>query len=154
VRHEWTPGALVAQQEVQDAVGQPVEHLDEPYCRERGLLGGFEDDGVAGDERRSEVPAGDGYRVVPRHDHRRHAVGLVHHHVRGHVAAVEALASVQGTELRVLLQRPYPGLDPAESVIQRLAILQGHEPGDLLGMLPHLPGGCLYEPGPLGHRQT
>src|SRR5919202_4923471 len=108
VRDERPSGAGVAQEQVQDAVGQ-LEHLDEPHRREWCLLGGLVDDGVAGYEGGTEVAAGDGDGVVPRHHDRRDTVGFVDHRVRSHIIALEALAPMQRTELGVLLQGSYSG---------------------------------------------
>ena len=58
--------------------GSPASsaELGEPDRRQRRDLGRLEHHGVAGRERRSETPAGDRHREVPRHDHADHAERL------------------------------------------------------------------------------
>ncbi len=69
--------------EVDDAVGHAGldEQLHEALREHRRVVRGLEDDGVAADERRHDLPRRDGDGEVPRRDHADHADGLPDAHL-------------------------------------------------------------------------
>ena len=69
-RQRVADGRARARDDVQDAVRQARlrRQLREPQRRERRLRRGLQHHGVAGGERRAELPGGDDQRVVPGHD--------------------------------------------------------------------------------------
>src|SRR5699024_1313240 len=56
---------------------QITDEFGEDEDRRRGLLGRFEDDAVAGGERRGQLPGGHEQGEVPRNDLSDHAEGLL-----------------------------------------------------------------------------
>ena len=72
----------VAGDHVDDALRDAgfLEHLDEVQRRQRRLRRGLEDDGVAADQRRDDLPRRDRHREVPRRDDRADAERLAHRH--------------------------------------------------------------------------
>src|SRR5258707_396168 len=70
VQQSLTGGAAGAKDDVDDAFGQAsvIERLDEAQRAQRSIAGGFDDNGVARDERREHFPGWDGDGKVPRRD--------------------------------------------------------------------------------------
>ena len=68
--------------DIEHAVRQPrlLAQLAEQQRAERRLLGRLEDDGIARDQRRPELPGRDDERIVPRHDRADDAERLLAHH--------------------------------------------------------------------------
>jgi hypothetical protein len=149
MRGERAPRAGVAVQELERAA-RHVEQLDEPRRGQRRLLRRLEDDGVAGHERRRDLPGGDGDRVVPGHDQRHDAARLVDHEVGRAPSALERPPAVQRAKLGVLLDRADAGLDAAERVGDGLAALARLELGQLARVLADAAGAGLQDGRPLG----
>ena len=141
--------------EVEDAGRQAGvdEALDQAERRERRRRRRLEDDGVAVDERRRDLPGGDGDREVPRGDRRDHAERLapaVQHRVRRvgrqHVAAhPPALAAVVAQDVA-------RARDLAGRLGQRLALLARERARDLAHALGEQLG-RLEEDGAAGRRR-
>ncbi|MNE01620.1 hypothetical protein D3C80_940660 [compost metagenome] len=109
--------------------------LGDADAGQRRLLGRFEDDRVAGGQRRAELPAGHQQGEVPRHDGGDHA-----HRLTGH----QAQFVVRGggdfvVDLVDGLAAPADGAGcgrhvDAQGVADRLAHVQGFQQGQLLGV--------------------
>ncbi len=109
--------AALAGDDRQHVLGQAglEGELGDPDRGQRGELGGLEDDGVAGGQRRCHAPGQDRHREVPRHDDPDHAERLVEgqvdaagdrdlpaeHPLRRRRVVVEAVADVAGLPARV-----------------------------------------------------
>ena len=82
-----------------------LQHLHEVDRRQRRQRRRLEDDGVAADQRRRDLPRRDRHREIPRRDHRADAERLAHRHrelvaqLRGHRLPVLP-AALAGHELR------------------------------------------------------
>jgi hypothetical protein len=106
---ERLPGlAAVAGDDVDDAGRQVGEAAFDPLeGDERGELGGLDDHGVAGRERRGELPRQQEQRVVPRHDGTDDAIGLLEHEVElgARVGGGDDASDAVASELGVVAQR-------------------------------------------------
>ena len=102
--------------------------------RERRQLGGLADRRVAGRQRGRELPGQQQQRVVPRHDAADHAHRLLQHERelrrldrRDHAAGAVA------PDLGVVVERGRGPADLVGVLDQRLAALERHRPGQLVG---------------------
>ena len=121
--------------DVEDPAGEAgaLQDLGEGEHRQRGLLGGLDDDGAAGGERRGELARAHRHREVPRRDEHARTDGLAHREDAafaggvGHVAAVDADG---------LLGEPAKELggvgDLGLGLGERLAHLQRHQQRELV----------------------
>ena len=110
-----------------------IEDVDEVQRRQRRLRRGLEDDGVAADQRRDDLPRRDRHREIPRRDDRADAERLAHRHrelvaqLRRHRLAEHApplAGHVEGHVDRFL--------DVAARLVQDLPHLAGHVARELL----------------------
>ena len=144
-----------ARDDVQHARRQPDldRDLAEGDRRQRRLAGGLEDDGIAARQRRRDLPRRQEQRKVPGHDGGDHAnrlaerVGevvaldgnrLAHHLVGPAGEVLEALG--RGRNLDV------------PRLADRLPVVNGLEPGDLVGLLHQAIGQPAHEPAALARR--
>nr|WP_239122631.1 hypothetical protein [Sphaerisporangium siamense] len=131
------------------------EHLGDELAdtgrRHRGLLAGLEHDGVAGREGRRQLAAGVDRRPVEgddRADHPvRHQLGGVERERR-----VPCLAVLGDDGPGEEVEQADAGEHVAARLVQRLAVLPGLHPGDLLGVGPEGVGDGVQRPGTLGGR--
>ena len=141
----------------QHALGQPGlgEHLGHREQRQRGLGGGLDHDGAAGDQRRAQLVGGQEERHVPRGDGGDHTDRLTQHHR----LAVDAVAEVAPGELvgsaRVELERRHRGavLHHVDDR-RRLAGLGGQQELQFVGALLHDLDGGAEHGGPLVRRHV
>jgi len=151
----------VASQQVDGAAGKVVDASGEHQGRDRCQLRRLADGGVAGRQRRGELPGQQQQRVIPGHDaaddpdrvldDQRELCGLDRgDHPAGRVAP----------DLRVVVEGRGGPADLVGVLDQRLAALQGHHLGELIGVRPqpvgdlvkHLPALDRGRPAPLTGR--
>ena len=130
-----------AQHEVGDPVGQAGvgERPHEPRRRRRGELARLEHEGVAGRERRGDLPGGLQERVVPRRDQRADADRLVDHPAgHGRDAGVDDPPGVGLGQRGEVPEHPHDVVDVDLRLDEPLAGVEGLQPGDLvlLGLEP------------------
>ena len=145
-------GGPVGRDQVYDPRGHPhlVQDPEHLHRAQRRLLGRLEHDRAPGRERGPDLPGEHRDRVVPRGDRPDHAHRLAHHHEPlvgaggGDRLPVDPLGLFGEPDQEVgrVLH-----LDPGRP--QRLALLGGHQPGQVVGALRHQPVRVVQEPGPL-----
>ncbi|GII87154.1 hypothetical protein Ssi03_51440 [Sphaerisporangium siamense] len=114
---------------------------DELGPDQRGLLGGFDDDGAAGGEGQRHLADEHAGREVPRADRQSRPHGLAQHQAgargarRGH-PAVRAASLLGGP-----LQHARAAEDLAARLGERLAVLAGEDGGEPVGLGAHPVGG-------------
>ncbi len=136
----WRPSGSPASgprpgHDVEHAVRQPRlrRQLGEQERRQRRLLGGLEDDAVAGRERRPELPGRDDERVVPRHDRADDAERLALHERHRFRTDGRQLAAPLVDGLAVEAQARCGARDvDAQRVADRLADVEGLEQGEVV----------------------
>src|SRR6185369_14960741 len=133
--------------DVQDAGWDPglERELTEPDRGQRGVRGGLEDGGVAGSQRRRDLPRGHEDREVPRHDQPDDTDWLAQREVETRLGHRDRLAVdlVRGT--RVVVEDEARTHDLAAGAADRLADVAALEPGQLFAVL-------LDQIGELGER--
>ncbi len=143
-----------ARHHLEQALGQPggEGEFGQPQRGERGRLGGFEQDGVAGREGGCEAPGGDRHREVPRRDHPDHADRFAEGDVQpaGHrdLAPGQPFHSPGRVLQQVADVAGLPG--GVADGVAGLGDLQGGEFGDVH---VHLVGEAPQQPGPFAGRQ-
>ena len=139
-------------------VDQPVEE----QCRQRGLLGGFDEQAAAGGQRGRKLGAGIEDRAVPREDQTHHAVGLfegvrVHVDIRVTGDAVGLHVVCGAVDLRtpagVVAEEFRDGRHLQLRLHQRHAGVERVELGELLGVFIDQIPDAPQHLGPLAARQ-
>ena len=113
-----------------------IDQLEDAVGRERILLGGFEHEGVAADERIRQEPERDHRREVERCDCRDDTYGLpVQLDVDAVRDALQRLSLEQVRRSARVLHRLNPPADLCVGVIEGLTHVQRHEPRKLIAVL-------------------
>ena len=150
VGHQRRADRAVAGDDVHDPGGEVVEARGDREGRQRRELRGLRHGRVAGGERRGQLPRQQQQRVVPRHDaghrpdrvldHQRELAGLDRRdHATGGVPA----------DLGVVVERRRGPADLVGVLDQRLAALEGHQLGELVGARAHARGDLVQQLGAL-----
>ncbi len=118
------------------------------------LLGGFDDDGVAGHQRRRHLGDGEHHRMVERDDAPDHAIGLAHGEMqvarrRGHRGALQFVG-----QARVITQRVAAEPDVEAHLGDGIAGVHHLDLEDLLAALQHRVGELVEIVAALGGRQA
>ncbi len=111
--------------------------LAQPDRRQRGPAGRLEDAGVAGRQRRPELPAGHQHREVPGHDQAHDADRLAQGEVETGLADRDRLAEDLVRRPAVVLEDEARPEDLAAGARDRLADVARLEPGELLEVRLH-----------------
>jgi len=113
----------------------------------------FQDEGVAGDQRRAELACRERQRIVPGgqpHDHamRQAAdVDLLVRRIGGHDLALDPAGLFGG-----IAQEGLGRADLALGLVQGFALFGHHDPGQKVGMVAHLIGQRVHRAAPLHRR--
>ena len=123
--------------DVEDAGGDArlERQLAEPDRRQRGVARGLEDRGVAGGERRGDLPRGHVGREVPRHDQPDDADRLADRQVEAGLRDRDRLAEDLVRGAGVVVEDEAHADDLAARRRDRLADVRRLELGQLLGVL-------------------
>ena len=124
--------------DIEHAVRQPrlLAQLAEKQRSERRLLGRLQDDGIARDQRRPELPGRDDERIVPRHDRADDAERLLQHHCHVMRADRRDLVEQLVGELGVILDAIGAERDvDGERIRDRLADVERLKKRELFAML-------------------
>ena len=162
VAHQWRPHfPAPAGQNIHNPArhSRLGEDLNQVVSGKRRVRGGLEHHGVAANQRRHNLPRGDGHRKIPRRNHRANANGLPDAHGK----FIAEFRRCGLAELPAALAGHVVGhvdcfLDVAASFDQDFAHLAGHVPGEVfLALQQHFGGakqdfralGSGYEPPPV-----
>ena len=139
VVHQRRAGLRSAGDHVDDAVRQVRQRpLDQPQRRQRRQLRGLDDDGVAGGQRRRDLPAEEQQRVVERHDGRDDAERLLDGEVDLMFGRRRDRRAVRvARDLRVVLEAGRRPLDLVEVLDARLAAFERQQLRQLRAVLAH-----------------
>ena len=118
--------------------------------RARRFLGRLDDHRAARGEGGGDLATGHQGGEVPRRERRHRADGLVNRH---HARAVETRRDDTAVRALAFLGRPFVAvggdLDLGQRFGQRLALFEGHDPGDAVGAGADQLADALEDPGPL-----
>ncbi len=144
----------LAEHQVQHARRQPGvdEGLHELHRAGRRLLRRLQDDRAPGGQRAADLAGRRAHREVPRRERGHHADRLAQHGM-AHAGLAGDDAAIQAPPL---LRVPFEDLAAPQDfelrLRDRLALLQGHRGGHLIGPLAHRLHGAENDLGPLGGR--
>ena len=149
------PGADLAGagEQVDDARRQVLEARRERQGGERRQLRGLADRGVAGGQRRRQLPGQEQQRIVPGHDAGDHADRLLDHQRQlGRLDRGNHPAGRVAADLRVVVEGGRRPADLVRVLDQRLAALQRHQLGELVAAGAEPGGDLVQELGALDRR--
>ena len=146
--------ASVAGDDVDDAGRQVIEDVGEGQRRERRHLGGLDDDGVAGGERRGDLPGHQQDWIVPRHDRADDAIRLLEHEVElARLARRDDAPARVAPDLGVVAEARGGPAHLVAVLHQRLAALARQQLRQRLGLLGQLARHLVQHLGALSRPQ-